>query len=167
MHMYHGTVDAFVPSIRKEGLRPVAKNAWRVAWDGAELRDSEPVDSVYVTKSKRHAVEYAETRVRYYATQPGGTFSMFDAPHFFITKDQDAPVLQVKPVLIVIELDPHDTHLFEDFRDQGALTYTCPIPPSSIVEIVNLSVDLKEIIAPLYERSEDPYANLRTLITNY
>lgn len=155
MKMYHGTVDAFVPSIKEEGLRPVAAHAWRASWnDGAEIRDTEPVDSVFLTKNKRHATEYAETRVRYFATKPGETFAMFDAPHFIIKKDEGTEVMQVKPVLIVVEMDDHDSHLEEDPHDFTALRFVGNVPPSKIIEVIPLATDIPEHINPLYDRNE-------------
>ena len=146
MRMFHGTVDLFLPSINKYGLRPMAHNAWRVAWAdcGDELRDCEKVDAVYLTASERHAIEYAETRVRYFAAKPGDKFPMFDCPDFFLVKDKDTEVEKVKPVLLVIEIEDGDRHLEDDPHDCGAKRFVGCIPPAKIVEIRPLSTRIKE-----------------------
>lgn len=144
--MYHGTVAAFVEAIKTHGLQPNPEHAWRVAWDnGEELRDHEKVDAVYLTSEERHAISYAETRVRYFEAQPGTSFQMFDQPGFFLTKDGGTSVLHTTPVLIVVETDDDDPHLEPDPRDwQSAYRYRGRIPPTRIVEIRELSPTLPE-----------------------
>lgn len=146
MRMYHGTVDLFLPAIQKEGLRPVEKSAWHM-WFGEsqrEIRDQEKVDAVYLTAIERHAIEYAETRVRYYAAKPGEPIRMFDQSQFIIRKDAGEPTLTVKPVLLIVEVDDHDDHLEDDPSDRFiAKRYVGNIPPEKIVEIRTLSPNLK------------------------
>lgn len=167
MKMFHGTVDAFLPSIKKQGLRPNAKHAWRMSWnDGEELRDEEKVDAVYLTPVERRAIEYAETRVRYFAAQPGETFFMFDYHSVPYIKDVGAEVLQVSPVLLVIEIEENDRRLEPDPRDPyTGYRFVGHVPMSAIVEIRPLSPKLPE--KSVAEKRRDDFSEFDRLLTQF
>ena len=54
MIFYHGTIDAYVPQILKEGLRPNLLNAWRTRFrdTGNSVRAVEPIRSVYLVQEQ-------------------------------------------------------------------------------------------------------------------
>ncbi len=134
MIYYHGTTDAWLSSILKEGLKPDLKNAWRVSgtqdWNENEhLREVEPVKFVYVTKSLKRAKQFAEAKAEYLSLKPGQESSWF-----FMKKDSGAEILKnAKPVVLKVEI-PDSSDLIQDERDTDfkSFKYEGVIPPSRI-----------------------------------
>jgi len=138
---YHGTVAAFLPQIKKEGLKPEAKHAWKIRFDpdgdGAHMVTPDPVDpGVYLTKSKSHAEAYAQTRADYFERKPGECFMMYGSSVeqglLFLSKDPDAPVLHTTPVLLTVEFDDDDIPTEIDIEDFRAVIVHKPLPPTTI-----------------------------------
>lgn len=166
--MFHGTVDAFVDAILAHGLIPSKEHAWRIRFDGTdELRRHERVNSVHLTENKHRAVQYAETRVNYFAANPGAKFDMYDAPGVCIEKDVDAPVLYTKPVLVVMDipdelyakmtLDPHD-------YTEHSMVFKGSVPSSMIADIVPID-DRLAVELSAEHRSHDRDRMAEELVT--
>lgn len=146
---YHGTVATFVPQIKREGLRPDARHAWKVHFDHFDelippTPNTEP--GVYVTTSKEHAIAYAQTRADYFQRKPGECFEFYQEIHdkadrfLFLSKDLDAPVvLHTIPVLVTLNFDPVDYPLEHDYDDdEHAFICHTPLPPTVVSEVQKL-----------------------------
>lgn len=161
--MFHGTVDAFVSAILANGLIPSKEHAWKIRLDGDELRKHERVNSVHLTQSKHRAVQYAKTRVNYFSANPGAPFEMYDAPGVFIEKDEDAPVLYTKPVLVVMDIpDELYAKMTLDPKDytEHSMVFKGSIPPSMIADIVPVEDRMARELSAQYhlhnrERAEE------------
>ncbi len=134
MIFYHGTTDAWLSSILKEGLKPDLKNAWRVVstqpWnEGEHLRDVEPVKWVYITKSLKRAKQFAEAKVEYLSLKPGQESSWF-----YMMKDKAAPIIKnVKPVVLKVEISDTSSLVIDERDDEAqSFKYGGIIPPSRI-----------------------------------
>lgn len=150
--MYHGTVDTYLASILKEGLRPAEENAWQVSMhsrdedvdDTDNIRLYETVDSVYLTEIKRHAVEFALTKTKYLAAKPGTDTAMFDVPHLLLRKSHGAPVIQGKPIVLEVMVEHDSPFCQTDPRDDYASRLTGSIPPEDIIGYTHVSSRIKE-----------------------
>lgn len=143
---YHGTVSAFLPEIKKNGLRPEAQHTWRIHFDhsGELISPSEGMPiltGVYVTPDRHHAEAYAQTRADYFQRKPGECFSFFEFPenikqgdYLFISKDEDAPVLHTHPILLTVQLDS-DTLERDPNDTEFGLVHCTPVPLSAITHI--------------------------------
>lgn len=134
MRLFHGTVAYYLPAVKKMGLMPSAKNAWKAqAWNGGDLHEAH---AVYLTTSETHAKSYAESKVAYLAAEPGSTFPLYGDLSLEMVKHTDAPVIHTSPVLVVVEIEEGDPRLTQDPDDSSAsFMYRGAIPPSSIHDI--------------------------------
>ena len=149
---YHGTVTAFLPEIKKYGLRPEQKHAWKIRFQHfGQLQAPEdgaiqPTPAVFVTRSRTHAIAYAETRADYFRRNPDSCFQFFEFPknvkqgnYLFLSKDHNAPVIQTHPELLTLELDSTSYNLQEDPNDpEMGLETIMSIPPSAITRFEQL-----------------------------
>ncbi len=130
MIYYHGTTKAWLPSILKEGLKPVAANAWMVksTLTGIDLRKDEPLGWVYLTTKASWAKMMAKAKVDYLAEKPGE-----ESKFFYQTKELDAPVIHTSPVVLKVDL-PEGYSLTRDDRNSEApsFKYHGSIPASCI-----------------------------------
>lgn len=133
MLMYHGTVSTYLLPIKMFGLMPSPKNNWKIRGHVGRLHEAH---AVYLTASEKHAMSYAESKVAYLATEPGGVFSMYGDLDGRMLKDADAPVVTgAQPVVLVLEVDEHDHRLMSDPEDPVAYEYRGPLPPSAVRDI--------------------------------
>lgn len=145
---YHGTVQTFLPGIKKDGLKIEAAHAWKIHFSkyGEMTPNPDKGSGVYVTKSKDHAQAYAQTRADYFGRNPGECFEMFETAddkkkgyYLFLSKDKDAPVLHTVPILLTLDIDTSTIPLEADPEDsEYGLICHRTIPASSIVEISKL-----------------------------
>ena len=130
MVYYHGTTKAWLPSILKDGLKPVAANAWMVksTLTGIDLRKSEKIGWVYITSKKERAEQFAHAKVEYLRQKPGQESTLF-----YEVKDEGAPVIHTSPVVLKVDL-PEGYSLTRDDRDSEApsFKYHGSIPASCI-----------------------------------
>lgn len=144
---YHGTVAAFLPAIKREGLKPDMKHAWKIHFDHyGDLRppnDQKHDPAVFLSTTQKHATAYAQTRADYFQRKPGECFAMYGstpADYLYLNKDDDAPVLHTVPALVVVQLDSTKFTLENDPEDwTSAVMSFKPIPPSAIIHIEHLS----------------------------
>lgn len=167
--MFHGTVDVFVSAILANGLIPSKEHAWRIRFDGEdELRKHERVNSVHLTESKHRAVQYAKTRVNYFAANPGAKFEMYDAPYMYIEKDEDAPVLYTKAVLVVMDI-PEELYksMTLDPKDymEHSMVYKGAIPPSMISDIVTVDEQMARTLCSEYHAQDRQRAEEQLIST--
>ena len=133
MVYYHGTTKAWLPSILKDGLKPVAANAWMVksSLTGIDLREDEELGWVYITTEKRRAEQFANAKVEYLSQKPGQESSVF-----YEIKDKGAPIIHTSPVVLKVSL-PEGYHLIRDVRDDETISfkYHGSIPASCITVV--------------------------------
>jgi hypothetical protein len=147
---YHGTVQAFLGDIKKNGLRPMASHSWKIRFShyGGLVKNPDIGFGVYLAKQRVHAEEYAQTRADYFQRNPGECFEMYETEeqkkegdYLFLSKDRTAPVLHTMPVLITLDLDPEKYDLQEDPEDTSySLISHKAIPVSAITKITKLPV---------------------------
>jgi hypothetical protein len=136
--MYHGTVAAYLPEIQSEGLKPSKGNAWRITLDdGSRLRDREKVTAVFLTPSKSHAIQYAQTKAKYLSVAPGDGFEMYGSPMEF-WKDKGAQQLQTAPVLLTVDVPEDLKHIRRDPQDPLAIRWIGDIAPDRIKAVKTL-----------------------------
>lgn len=143
MLMYHGTVEAYLPAIKANGLKPSKSHSWHIRWpDGDSLRDFETVDSVYLTPDPYRAMQYAETKAHYLGLKVGEEFEMFGQPNMRLVKEDDAPVVKTSPVLLTVDIDvaKYKRSMQIDPSDRSALKYRGTIPADAIKEVRQLPV---------------------------
>jgi ATP-dependent Clp protease adapter protein ClpS len=131
---YHGTLAEYVPQILQEGLKPVEHNAWRVVMEegAAPLRETEPVDSVFLTQDMVTARNYATAKVRYFATKPGEEF--YFSAFQLMFKTLDAPQQNgLNPAVLEVHLTEEElVQLEPDWRSLGSVKFAGTLPPERI-----------------------------------
>lgn len=101
MIFYHGTVEAYLPRIMKEGLEPCPEHAWLAkgiaASKGLDLDESESV-YVYLTLDEMFAAEIAVGKAEFLALPTGAQSKIFKL------EKSGGETIKTKPVLLKIDL---------------------------------------------------------------
>jgi hypothetical protein len=103
--MYHGTANVWVADIAEQGLQPVDAHRWKATMELNGYNPNRDDDHGYVNLTSKLTVAqtYAETRVAYLRTKPGGIF-MFNS--YNLVKELDAPVIKnARPAVIEVKID--------------------------------------------------------------
>lgn len=140
MTLYHGTIDALLPSILKNGLRPTSDNTWKAVklnpftvlfglpeelFLGYNPSKDDAPGYVYVTPNHSSAAIYAKAKAAYFRTMPRGTFNFGYADDMIFRKMPDAPVIETaKPVILTIT-PPSDivSRIEKDIKSSGYRFY--------------------------------------------
>jgi hypothetical protein len=143
--LYHGTVEEYVPDIRKFGLKEVQAHTWKIHFDndlfGKRLDPEETTEGVYLTSDRDHAEQYAQTKANYLHQKPGAEFMMYGSKFVLLKKDDNAPVLQTKPVLVTVTIPKGVKGTWDrDSEDGLAIRYFGVIEPEYITSIETLGV---------------------------
>jgi len=129
MRVYHGTVEAFLPSIQSEGLKFVPQNSFEM--DGIKPIVIEPC--VYLSTTRRGAMMMAWIKAIYLAVDKG---EMIPGTEWDNWKTGDLQI-KTKPVLLTLDI-PKDAKLKHD-PDWGdnrtGLIFCGTIPPTAIEKV--------------------------------
>lgn len=143
MILYHGTVEAFLPSIERGGLKYTPEHSF----EGAHYADPEfglepePMRmkrGVYVTTNEQTAIAFAQYKAVWLCA-PAGLVMMGEKGdnsfHIFKMKDEGKPIF-TKPVVLTLDL-PEDIKLEPDEDSGRDEMFWLPeaIPPSAIKAI--------------------------------
>lgn len=138
MIVYHGTVDAYLPSIKKGGLKVVPStrlNGYRENFFGRQYIPLEY--GIYVSARKDQADNFALFRAAWLSIPPGMGIETSISPTPLIR--DGGPVLHAKPITLTLDLpETLVRKLHHDDRSDDAMeAYWIPatIPPSCIKAI--------------------------------
>jgi hypothetical protein len=158
MTLYHGTVDSYLPEIRKEGLRRKPEHGWDATLLPSNLnpKNFDPKDAqAFLTIDRKRAVSYAKNRALYLRAGEGDTIyggNTLDLPP--MTKHSSKVISDASPVLLEIEL-PYGWKLESDLMDNFSVFSTSPISPEKIKKVSKLRLGEKWLEKSLHPSKKD------------
>jgi hypothetical protein len=144
MIYYHGTVEAYLPSIEKEGLKTIPAHRYhaRGFHMGFGLEDGlMPIRSgVYVVDSKRWAKKFAQYKAAWLASPPGlvVTGDKPDSQTFHLYKVVASQLIQTTPVVLTLDLSDSIVRNLNPDNDGDSdhmFWYPGVIPPTAIQSV--------------------------------
>lgn len=140
MTYYHGTIAIAAASIKKTGLTPHRKSAYRMLDD-----DGTPIiersQLCYLTANRTEALRYAHFRHDYSLASCGETvtFKWKTGVTFRKLANNQLSAADAIPALITFDIPESLSNTFRPDRgDKFAVTSSQPIPPQYIVRIQSL-----------------------------
>lgn len=148
---YHGTVQSFVDSIKRDGLKPFPAHSF----NGAIANSIKVViaSRVYLSNDPVIAAGFAITKMLYLTAKPHQKITV---PFGDIVKDSSLPIVTGNPVVLEIEV-PESIDVHVDTRTGDAQTgasndafwIRSSLPPSCITDVVTVPEAMIESLSSL------------------